>query len=282
MLGLSTFQAEFDFGVPQFRLVFEPMLVMLAAGLGAGRSRASTAAAAPRLAPPASSSLMRGVLALAVGPVLGETTPHFPLYIVEALVVEAIALRVSTERPLRFGLWAGLGIGTVGLAAEWAWSHAWMPLPWTSATVARRSAARLRRGARRGPCSAPGSAPTSRSSRASSGRCRAAPRSSPRRPWSRRSSLFGLQTNSDSGASAQVALRDVDAGPRPPRAGDPDRRSRRRGRGRRVVRRHRLAGRRPGRRPATRRSGPAATAPPSRSRSPATGRRWSASTRATR
>src|ERR1700710_1490706 len=34
MLGLSTFQAEFDFGVPQFRLVFQPMLLMLAAGLG--------------------------------------------------------------------------------------------------------------------------------------------------------------------------------------------------------------------------------------------------------
>src|SRR5688500_6854636 len=32
LLGLSTFQAEFDFGVPQFRFVFEPMMVMLAAG----------------------------------------------------------------------------------------------------------------------------------------------------------------------------------------------------------------------------------------------------------
>ena len=31
------------------------------------------------------------------GPVLGETTPHFPLYVVEALVVEAIALRVPTR-----------------------------------------------------------------------------------------------------------------------------------------------------------------------------------------
>ena len=33
MLGLSTFQAEFDFGVPQFRIVFQPMLIMLAAGV---------------------------------------------------------------------------------------------------------------------------------------------------------------------------------------------------------------------------------------------------------
>src|SRR5262249_19884073 len=32
LIALSTFQAEFDFGVPQFRFVFAPMLVMLAAG----------------------------------------------------------------------------------------------------------------------------------------------------------------------------------------------------------------------------------------------------------
>jgi len=37
---------------------------------------------------------------------------------------------VAVDRPIRFGLIAGVGIGTVGLAAEWAWSHAWMPLPW--------------------------------------------------------------------------------------------------------------------------------------------------------
>jgi hypothetical protein len=61
--------------------------------------------------------------------------PHFPLYVVEALVVEAVALRVSTASPLRFGIWAGLGIGTVGLAAEWVWSQVWMPLPWPEALL---------------------------------------------------------------------------------------------------------------------------------------------------
>ena len=76
---------------------------------------------------------MRGALALLVGPILGETTPHMPLFVVEALVVEAIAFRVlPDERPLAFGLWAGVGIGTVGLASEWGWTHAWMPLPWPS------------------------------------------------------------------------------------------------------------------------------------------------------
>jgi hypothetical protein len=132
MLGLSTFQAEFDFGVPQFQLIFQPMLLMVAAGVGlvlarvyAGRG-AALGAALFFIA-------LRGGLAILVGPVLGQTTPHFPLYIGEALVVEAIALFVSTKRPLAFGLASGVGIGTIGFAAEWAWSHIWMPLPWPEA-----------------------------------------------------------------------------------------------------------------------------------------------------
>ena len=132
MLGLSTFQAEFDFGVPQFQLIFQPLLLMVAAGVGlvlarvyAGRG-AALGAALFFIA-------LRGGLALLVGPIIGQTTPHFPLYIAEALVVEAVALFVSTEKPLRFGLAAGAGIGTVGLAAEWGWSHLWMPLPWPDA-----------------------------------------------------------------------------------------------------------------------------------------------------
>ena len=36
LVALSTFQGEFDFGVPQFRLVLHPTLVMLAAGIGPG------------------------------------------------------------------------------------------------------------------------------------------------------------------------------------------------------------------------------------------------------
>jgi hypothetical protein len=129
MLGLSTFQAEFDFGVPQFRFLFQPLLIMLAAGVGlvAIRLWAGRGAA---LGSVAFFIAIRGGLALLVGPIFGESTPHMPLYIVEALVVEAVALRIPRERPLAFGLWSGLGIGTFGLAAEWGWSYVWMPLPW--------------------------------------------------------------------------------------------------------------------------------------------------------
>ena len=51
LVGLSTFQGEFDFGVPQFRLVWQPILLALAAGIGLvaarvriGRGGAVTAA----------------------------------------------------------------------------------------------------------------------------------------------------------------------------------------------------------------------------------------------
>src|SRR3712207_5565435 len=33
LIGLSTFQAEFDFGVPQFRMLFHPVLIAFAAGV---------------------------------------------------------------------------------------------------------------------------------------------------------------------------------------------------------------------------------------------------------
>ncbi len=129
MLGLSTFQAEFDFGVPQFQLIFQPMLLMLAAGVGLVFARIYGGRGAA-LGAVAFFILLRGVLSLLIGPMLGQTTPHFPLYVVEALAVEAVALRISIKQPLRFGLWSGVGIGTAGLAAEWVWSHVWMPLPW--------------------------------------------------------------------------------------------------------------------------------------------------------
>jgi hypothetical protein len=79
---------------------------------------------------------IRGGLALLNGPILGEPVPHFPLYLAEALLVEAVALLiVPRERPYAFGAAAGLAIGTIGFAAEYAWSHLWMPLPWQPALI---------------------------------------------------------------------------------------------------------------------------------------------------
>jgi hypothetical protein len=72
-------------------------------------------------------------MALLVGPVLGEPLPHFPLYVVEAVIVELVAFAVPVRRPLAFSLVCGVLIGTLGLASEALWTQAWMVLPWTSA-----------------------------------------------------------------------------------------------------------------------------------------------------
>jgi hypothetical protein len=78
---------------------------------------------------------IRGIFTLVIGPVFDLSTLHMPLYIVEALLVEAAALVVPRERPVTRGIVSGVLIGTIGLAAEWAWSHIWMPLPWPSALL---------------------------------------------------------------------------------------------------------------------------------------------------
>src|SRR4051794_16719056 len=132
LLGLSTLQGEFDFGVPQFRAVYQPILIMLAAGIGlvTARIRAGRGGA---LGAVVMFLVIRGGLTLLIGPGLGRSTLHFPLYLVEALLVEGVAFAVSPRRQVTFGAVSGVLIGTVGLAAEWGWSHIWMPLPWTSA-----------------------------------------------------------------------------------------------------------------------------------------------------
>jgi hypothetical protein len=134
LIGLSIFQAEFDFGVPQFRMVFQPMLIALAAGFALVAARiwigrgGALAAALIFLA-------VRGAIAALVGPVLGQTTPVLPLYLGEALCIELVALALGRERPLALGVAGGALAGTVGFAPEWAWSHAVMPIPWTGALL---------------------------------------------------------------------------------------------------------------------------------------------------
>jgi hypothetical protein len=130
LLGLSTLQGEFDYGVPQFQLVYQPILLMLAAGVGlvAARIRLGRLGALQTVA---SFLVIRGIFTLVIGPILGMSTLHIPLYIVEALVVELAAVVVPRGRTLTLGVLSGVLIGSFGLAAEWGWSHVWMPLPWS-------------------------------------------------------------------------------------------------------------------------------------------------------
>ncbi len=134
LVALSTFQAEFDFGVPQFRAIYQPILIMLAAGIGLVTCRLYIGRGGALLAV-AGYIVIRGFLAIMVGGVWGQTTPHFPLYIVEALIVEAVFARAAGRSAVVNGAIAGALIGTIGLAAEWAWSHIWMPIPWNDSLL---------------------------------------------------------------------------------------------------------------------------------------------------
>jgi len=130
LAALSIFMGEFDFGVPQFRLVFHPILI---AGMGALALVAVRALAGPGGALLAAGwfIVVRGVITLLVGPMFGETVASFPLYLAEALLVEAVALVVvARSRPYAYGALSGALIGSAGVLAEYGWTHVWMPIAW--------------------------------------------------------------------------------------------------------------------------------------------------------
>jgi hypothetical protein len=128
-IGMSVYQIEFDFGVPQFRLVFQPILIAAAAAIAAVVARMTMGRGAAIIAALFAIGL-RGLVALIVGPILGAPINWFPLYLGPALVVELVALSPLFRRPILFGAVSGLGIGTVGLWLESLWIGAVYHYPW--------------------------------------------------------------------------------------------------------------------------------------------------------
>ncbi|MDN4163589.1 hypothetical protein [Nocardioides abyssi] len=133
LIGMSVFQAEFDFGVPQFRLVLQPFLIAVAAAFSLVVARLWIGRGAA-IAAVLFYLLVRGGVSVVVGPVLGELWAAVPLYLAEALLVELVALRLA-RRPIAMGVASGALIGTVGYAAEHAWTQVAFRLPWTSDVV---------------------------------------------------------------------------------------------------------------------------------------------------
>jgi hypothetical protein len=129
IVGLSTFQLEFDYGIPQWQALYQPVLIMLATSIGIVAVRVAfgrgwgIGAALEFLA-------MRGILALLVGPGLGHVVPRFPLYLGIGAVVEVAAWTVRRRGVVAGALLTGLSVGTVGLATEWGFSHLWGRHPW--------------------------------------------------------------------------------------------------------------------------------------------------------
>jgi len=135
LFAVAFWATEFDWGVPQYRQVWHPLLLAVAA---------STTLVAARLWTGRGGALLtvgiylveRIVLTLLVGG-LGQTMPALPLFLAEALCVELAARALAAERhPLRFGAVAGALCGSVGFAAEYAWTHVASPYPWSPALLA--------------------------------------------------------------------------------------------------------------------------------------------------
>lgn len=134
LCGLELFLAEYDWGVPLYRQVWQPLLLAAFAGLifTAARSWAGPGGAIGAWAVYLGVRLT-GILI----PVLaGVSAASMPLFLGEAVAVELLALVIAPRaRPLVFGALAGLLCGTVGFASEYGWSQLAMPLPWTEALL---------------------------------------------------------------------------------------------------------------------------------------------------
>lgn len=133
LIGLSVFQVEFDFGVQQFRLVLQPMLIVAAASISLVAARASLGPLSTLVVVGFAASVRAVVAVLVGGPVIDAPRNVFPLYLGCAVVVELLALLPLTRRPIWWGALCGLGIATVGLWLESLWIGAMFVNPWPTA-----------------------------------------------------------------------------------------------------------------------------------------------------
>jgi hypothetical protein len=129
LLGLSTFQLEFDLGIPQWQELYHPVLIALAMGVGLVAAREALGRGGA-LRAVAGFLVLRGLIALLVGPMFGLSLERFPLYIGGALVVEAVFAATPRMLPALRVLLTAVGIATVGMAVEWGWTQVWSPQPW--------------------------------------------------------------------------------------------------------------------------------------------------------
>ena len=129
LIGLSVFQAEFDFGIAQFRMVLEPMMIA-AAGAVALIAARLYGGAGVALYTAFFFVIMRGIVSFLVTDLFGEAHHVFPLYLGSAAIIELLALSKLKDKPLAFGAIGGLLIGTLGSVIEKLWNDLVFPFPW--------------------------------------------------------------------------------------------------------------------------------------------------------
>ncbi|MFN2582462.1 MAG: hypothetical protein ABR498_06960 [Candidatus Dormibacteria bacterium] len=129
VVALAAFQLEFDDGVPQWQMLYQPVLIALGATLALTTARMALGRGWALL-----TALLflgiRGVLTLIVGVVLGHVITTIPLYLGIAVCVEIAFVIAQQQSRLVQALIAGALAGTVGLAVEWGWTHVWGYQPW--------------------------------------------------------------------------------------------------------------------------------------------------------
>lgn len=134
LIAWDLFSTEFNYGVPQFPLILQPLLIAFGSALALTLLRArhgpgiTVGAVALYL-------VVRGAFTVIIGGPLGELPGHFPLLIAEMILVEAAALALGNQNRFRLGAVAGALVGTVGVLAEFVWSHVWMPIPWPASML---------------------------------------------------------------------------------------------------------------------------------------------------
>jgi hypothetical protein len=118
LLGLSSAQGEFSFGVPQFQQLYHPVLILVAAGMALTATRLVIG--------PWWALVVAGItFGIGTGNFLGRTQESrtSAIYITCAVAVELAAVAFGTDKRVRFAIASGVGLVTIGLAGEWAWNQ---------------------------------------------------------------------------------------------------------------------------------------------------------------
>jgi hypothetical protein len=134
LIAWDLFSTEFNYGVPQFPLVLQPVLIVFGAAMALTllRSRRGVGSTFGALLV---YLVVRGIIAFLVDRPLGESLGHFPLLIAEVLLIELAALVVGNRDRFRLGVVGGALIGTVGVLVEFWWSRIWMPIQWPASLL---------------------------------------------------------------------------------------------------------------------------------------------------
>ncbi|MGH3520755.1 MAG: hypothetical protein ACRDQ7_25945 [Haloechinothrix sp.] len=135
IITITAFLMEFELGVPQFPLLNQVVLVAIATTWGLVYARMKFGPGGALLAIGIYIAL-RSMLYVIYVPFDLTSSPFLP-YVAEAVLIELVALVISTKRGYLFGAAAGVAVGTLGVLSEWPATHLFMPQGWPAEMVVK-------------------------------------------------------------------------------------------------------------------------------------------------